>query len=63
MASDLDAVGTLAVAAVAARGADDEHGSALAAVGLVGRRVDGLLDLGAAHDDGGGGVVAVVEKE
>lgn len=34
---DLDAVGALAVVAVAAFGADDEHGSALAAARLIAR--------------------------
>jgi hypothetical protein len=34
---DLDAVGALAMLAVGARGADDEHGPALAAARLVGR--------------------------
>jgi hypothetical protein len=33
----LDTLGALAVLAVGARGADDEHGSALAAARLVGR--------------------------
>ena len=47
----LDALGALAVLAVAAGGADDEHGAALAAAGLVGRHGDGVYE---------GGVVVVV---
>jgi hypothetical protein len=35
--SDLDTLGALGVLAMAAGGADNEHGAALAAAGLVGR--------------------------
>ncbi len=38
---DLEAVGALGVMAVRALVADDEHGSALAAAGLVGRHGEG----------------------
>ena len=50
----LDALGALAVLAVAAGGADDEHGAALAAAGLVGRNGDGVY--GGGGGGGGSGV-------
>ncbi len=54
----LDALGALAVLAVAAGVADDEHGAALAAAGLVGRHDDRVCGSG-----GGGGVVLLGRRE